>query len=228
MKSNLLKIPDQWIILALDFDTGKIKLPLSIFECGITAGILLELAISNHIGVSLEKKITVVDQSPVEDPLLNKALDVIAKSKEPQAVLNWMIRLTMQNSQTIESFYFKQLLGVNILRKETRQVLGIFRSPHYYATPEDTQSKITVSLEKLIQQQTQKEIRSLCLLGLVANSGQAGKILGEKEASLLSINSTSIFSKLESRRLPNRFIAVFGAVLEALKLSQQSAGELSS
>jgi hypothetical protein len=220
----MLTIPEQWIILALDEKTGNLKIPRSVFQCGITGGMLLELAIAKRIELTEEKKMAVLDNSNMEDPLLNKTLSLIAKSKNPQTVLNWMIQLTMQNSRTIETLYFKQMAKQNDLKKESHKVLGIINNKRHIPVSKDIRSEIVDSLTKIIHGQTPDEIRFLCLLGLVARSGQMDQLLDREEASLLTKNSTSIFSILEEKILSTKFISFNESVLNALSLTQQSAG----
>jgi len=220
----MLTIPERWIILALDEDTGKIKLPHSAFECGITGGMLLELAIANRIGSIEGKKVKVLDNSPVEDPLINKALGLIVKSKRPQTVLNWMVRLTMQDSRVIESLFFKQMIQKKILMKDSHKKLGFFISRRYFPVSKVMRREILKSIANLIQMKTPNDNKSLCLLGLVARNGQADKILGERLSSLLSQNSTRIIVPLEEKLLAPEFIPFLHSVLEALLWSQQSAG----
>jgi hypothetical protein len=185
---------------------------------------LLELAIAKRIELTEEKKMAVLDNSNMEDPLLNKTLSLIAKSKNPQTVLNWMIQLTMQNSRTIETLYFKQMAKQNDLKKESHKVLGIINNKRHIPVSKDIRSEIVDSLTKIIHGQTPDEIRFLCLLGLVARSGQMDQLLDREEASLLTKNSTSIFSILEEKILSTKFISFNESVLNALSLTQQSAG----
>jgi hypothetical protein len=220
----MLTLPEQWIILALDEKTGNLKIPRSVFQCGITGGMLLELAIAKRIELTEEKKMAVLDNSNVEDPLLNKTLSLIAKSKKPQTLLNWMIQLTMQNSRTIEALYFKQMVKQNDLKKESHKVLGIINNKRHIPVSKDIRSEIVDSLTKIIHGQTPNEVRSLCLLGLVAKSGQMDQLLGREEVSLITKNSTSIFSILEEKILSTKFISFNESVLNALSLTQQSAG----
>jgi hypothetical protein len=58
----------------------------------------------------------------------------------------------------------------------------------------------------------------------VARSGQMDQLLDREEASLLTKNSTSIFSILEEKILSTKFISFNESVLNALSLTQQSAG----
>jgi hypothetical protein len=112
----------------------------------------------------------------------------------------------------------------NILKKELHKVLGIFNSKGYFPVSKEIRSEILKSLSNLIQLKTPKEIRPLCLLGLVARSGHADKILGNDQASVLSQNSIRFFSNSEEKLLSPEFNLFLHSALEALTLSQQSAG----
>ena len=220
----MLTLPELWILLALDEKAGNLKIPRSVFQCGITGAMLLELAFIHRLSLAEGKKVKMLDTTPLNDPLLTKALRLIAKSKKPQTLLNWMIHLTMQDSRVIESFYFKQMINQDILKMEVRPVMGIFKSKRTFPTSKDMQVQIIQSLTKVIHKDFPKENRLVCLLGLVARSDQAEKLLGEEQALLLAKNSIGIFSHLEEKHFDATFFPFFVAVLEALNLSQQSAG----
>ena len=161
----------------------------------------------------------------MDDPFLTKALGVIAKAKKPHTILNWMIQLSMQDSRVIESFYFKKMVEQLFLKKKSHKALGIFSSKRYFPASSDIRSEILQSLTKLIRMKTQKEIRTLCLFGLIAGSNQSDTILGGDEASVLSQYSISILSTLEEKNASTEFIPFFHSVLEAFSLSQRPAGD---
>jgi hypothetical protein len=220
----MLTLPEKWILLTLDEKSGKTKIPRSALECGITAGMLMELAIAGRIELMEGKKIKVLDTSQMDNPLIDKALGLMVKAKKSQTVLNWMIHLTIQDSQVVESFFFKHMVAQSILKKEKNKVLGIFNSKGYFPVSEVIRNETLESLAEIIRMKHPKESSSLYLLGLVAHCGYSEKILGIKQAALLSKNSLTIFSNLEDEHFPKRFIPFFFSTLEALTLSQQSAG----
>jgi hypothetical protein len=75
---------------------------------------------------------------------------------------------------------------------------------------------------------TPNEVRSLCLLGLVARSSYAEKFLGGERVALY-IKSFSSISSLYKKQIPSlEFMPFFDSVLEAFILSQRSAGDFSS
>jgi hypothetical protein len=221
----MLTLPEQWILLNLDEQEGKIRVPRSVFQCGITGGILLELAFSNCLRLEEGKKNVIQNKSSaLDDPLLEKALGWMRKARKPKTILNWMIQLTMQESHVIESFYFHQMVEQNMITKESRTVMGIFKSKRFFPVSRDLQAGILQSLKDVIQKITPKGYRPLCLAGLITHSGHAEKILGKEQSLLLNRNFPDIFSRLEEKHFPADLVPFFLAVLEAFSLSQQTAG----
>ncbi len=53
----MLTLPELWILLVLDEKTGKLKIPRSVFQCGITGAMLLELAFANRLGLAEGEKV---------------------------------------------------------------------------------------------------------------------------------------------------------------------------
>ena len=220
----MLTLPEQWIILALDEKKGNLLVSRSAFQCIITGGMLMELAIAGRLRLEHGKKVMAVDVNPTGDTLLDKALGLTAKSKKPKTVLKWMVDLTMQDSRVIESFYFKRMVDQGILKRESHLVLDIFKSNRYFPESKDIRREILHSLKGVIALEKQKDKRPVYLLGLVSRSGYIQRILDKDQTRLFSQDSDKIFSISDEHQSFDPLASFYLNVLNAITHSQQPAG----
>lgn len=86
-------------ILALDAEEGEIlESVANLFETVLTGAVLAELVLENRIALK-DKRIIVIDQSPIEHPVLDKALFEIIDSSRPRKIRYWINTLTYKKCQ---------------------------------------------------------------------------------------------------------------------------------
>jgi hypothetical protein len=121
-----LTLADEIVVLMLDDDTGSIKPGCaSVANMAIAGGILMELALLGRIDTDL-KSLFVVDPKPVDDELLDLALQKIAAEPKKRPS-EWWIRAS-RSSQPRSHHEDTRTPGSGPHSSRTRQTvpLGVF------------------------------------------------------------------------------------------------------
>jgi Golgi phosphoprotein 3 len=222
----MVSITEKFILFALDDKKGGLIGTRSAIEFGISGSMLFELALAGKLKLDKSSRVTCIDEQPSGNPLPDKALRLIAKSKKPQPLLKWMVNLTMQDSRTIESIYLQQMVQKGLLKRTTRPVLGIFKANSYFPTTLEIRKEILVNIKKVIHLKRSSDPHAILLLGLIDRCNLLKDWFTAEEIQLYGNNSKQIYATLYENRSSDDPVNFYLTVLEAITFSQRSAGSL--
>ncbi|MBB5806910.1 hypothetical protein F4560_006678 [Saccharothrix ecbatanensis] len=114
-----LTLADELVLLAYD-DNGSRKLGQPALGYGLAGALLVELALAERVDV-VDKKVTVLDPTPVGRPLLDQALARIADDK-PRKPGHWISKLSKKLTDEV----LDGLVAGGVLRREEDRVLLVF------------------------------------------------------------------------------------------------------
>jgi Golgi phosphoprotein 3 len=125
----MLTLVEELMLLVLDDETGKIQ-PLPVYSLEYASGgaVLLDLALRDKIDCDLEK-VTVVDDSPTEEPVLDPVLEHLAAAAKPRGTKEWLVELSRMPE--IRQRALDQLVERRILRCEDQKFLWVFGTRRY-------------------------------------------------------------------------------------------------
>ena len=86
-----MTIGEEILLLMLDYDTGRMNanLPARALRNAVSGALLMDLAINDRIDTDLER-LVVVNPAPLHVPVLDQALERIAKDPEPRPTGHWV------------------------------------------------------------------------------------------------------------------------------------------
>jgi hypothetical protein len=126
-----LTLADELALLAYD-DDGSRKLGQPALGYGLAGALLVELALAEQVDV-VDKKVTVLDPTPVGRPLLDQALARIADDK-PRKPGHWISKLSKKLTDEV----LDGLVAGGVLRREEDRVLLVFPRTRF-PTPDGVQ-----------------------------------------------------------------------------------------
>ncbi|MEU4739262.1 GPP34 family phosphoprotein [Actinosynnema sp. NPDC023658] len=115
-----LTLADELALLVHDDDDGARRLGQPALGYGLAGALLVELALAERIDVA-DKKVTVLDPTPVGHPVLDQALARIAGDK-PRKPAHWVDKLSKKLTEQV----LDGLVAGGVLRREEDRVLLVF------------------------------------------------------------------------------------------------------
>jgi golgi phosphoprotein 3 len=176
-----LTLADEIVVLMLRDDTGEIRMECAkVANIAIAGGILMELSMLGRIDTDLTS-LFVVDQTPVGDDLLDRALREIVASPQRQPSSRWIERLSGQSPELLNTV-LERLVQAGILRTEERQYLWVFSRRAYPQNTGREEREAKARLTSLIHGNDVPAPRDTLLLALAETSGVLDSImsLGER------------------------------------------------
>lgn len=119
-----MTLADELVLLAYD-DEGSAKLGQPSLGYGLAGALLVELALAGRVDV-VDKKVTVLDPTPVGVPVVDEALARIAADK-PRKAKAWVDKLSKGLTEKV----LDGLVAAGVLRREEGRVLWVFPRTRY-------------------------------------------------------------------------------------------------
>ena len=140
MENNFLNIPEEIALLALG-ENGEVhpKIKNPKFDIVIASAILMDLAL--HHCIDTDRVNIIPDKlEPLNDPILDVAIEEIKRYNDPLPIKDWIAELSIMG-QFFRDEIIKSLVSKGVLKIEDKQVLWVF-SKRVYPLVEDKEIKV--------------------------------------------------------------------------------------
>ncbi|MBQ0829381.1 GOLPH3/VPS74 family protein [Streptomyces tagetis] len=152
---------EQLLLLSLDDESGETRELVKVVPA-IAAAELVELALAGRIEVT-EDEVTVVDATPLGEPVLDAALSTVAGEDEPGRVGDWINVLKADAvPRTIAG-----LVGKGLVREERKRVLGLFPVRRYPEADGTVEAAVRQRLHAVVLEGATPNERTASLVALV-------------------------------------------------------------
>jgi len=125
---TVLSLPDELLLLAYDDAAGKPLIATVTLDLGLAGALLAELALAGRVTVE-NKKLVVLDPSPVDDPITEAALDRLRAATKPRRPQDWLGPL----AKGVRAKILDRLVETGVVEREESRMLGLFRVVRYPA-----------------------------------------------------------------------------------------------
>jgi golgi phosphoprotein 3 len=163
----MLTLPEELFLLAIDDASGKVCSPSwGSLEYGLAGAILAELALLGKIDLDEGKKLTVQDNSPASNGLLEAALLKISHSKRPHSAKYW-VEAIGGDGKWLRSNVVASLVSKGVITEEKKKLLWVI--PYSLYPEKDASAKYwsKLHLRGVIFAGDPIDQRSLILLSLL-------------------------------------------------------------
>jgi len=180
MENNFLNIPEEIALLALGEDGEvhpKIKSPK--FDIVIASAILMDLAIHHRIDTD---RVNIIPDKlePLNDPILDVAIEEIKEQNKPLPIKDWIADLSLMG-QFFRDEIIKSLVSKGVLKIENKQVLWVF-SKRVYPLVEDKEVKeVRARIRDLVFSDNIPEPKDIVILSIVKHSDLLDILFTDKE-----------------------------------------------
>jgi Golgi phosphoprotein 3 len=196
-----LTLADEIVVLMLDDDTGSIKPECaSVANMAIAGGILMELALLGRIDTDL-KSLFIVDPKPVDDELLDLALQKIAAEPKKRPSEWWIRALGLGlHSHDLTTKILGRLVQARILRLEDKRFLWVFSRRAYPQKSGREEREAKARLVSVIFNDDVPDPRDTLLLGLADSTGVLKAILSPEDMRKASTRIAQVIALEEINR----------------------------
>jgi golgi phosphoprotein 3 len=170
---------EEVLLLALKDDTGKIDWAAGSFQMVMAGAVIAELVLDERIGIDKKKLVTLNDDSPHENVVLNDAVRLLAAAKRRRKIQHWIGKLAMQKE--LKRKTAAALCDQGILEAEEARVLFLFSTTHYPERDPEPERQLIARLERAIfEEGDEVDARTALLISLTHRSGMLAIPFGRK------------------------------------------------
>jgi hypothetical protein len=176
-----LHLHEEILLLALDDEKGTIGMG-SLWNQAAGGAMVAELMLAGRVTVGDQKKgtLTVVDPTPVGDPLLDQALAEIADREKPRKGSDWVQHFA--GWKKLHHRIAGELVRKRVLREEEGKVLWIFDTVHYPERDGRHEREVIRRLrEAIFTDGDDVTPRTMVLVTLADAAGLLGEVFDKKQ-----------------------------------------------
>jgi hypothetical protein len=220
----MLSLPEKLMLLALNDEKGSIIFSASTaLPYGLAGSIILELLFQNKLTLN-NKKIEILDESPIEDPLLNKAISLIKESNRERDVKHWVHRLE-RKLKGLKTTIIERLIAKEILRKEKNKFLWVIPVRHYPMSNVAPEQEIRTRIHQIILQNDTPTQQDIALLSLIKGCGLFNEVFKKEDRKIAKKRIKEI---VEKERIGEAVSAVVTEITAAVTTAIIAASVASS
>ncbi|MEV6243976.1 GPP34 family phosphoprotein [Lentzea sp. NPDC051838] len=154
-------LPEDLMLLFIDPRNGRLRVSSTSIENALAGAVLIELAEAERVSFTPNgKKLTVVDPTPLNDPVLHEALGRLTKPMPPQSAVERVRKRLWHN-------VIRQLQDRGAVRVEPRKVLGIFPAKSYPIVDEHRAEKLRKAVGDVVHGYRGADARTGSLITLL-------------------------------------------------------------
>ncbi len=173
-----LNLAEEFVLLALNDETGKWVAEGTALQLAIPGALLIELFQLNKLTMD-NKKVIVLDSTPTGDAQLDEALNLITSAKKTRKPNYWVQKLASKMKK-LKEIMVNRLVEKNIVKVEEDKVLWLFDVKHYPTENPMPELEIRQKLDSIILQGSQPDDHMAALISLAYTCNLA-KELFDKE-----------------------------------------------
>lgn len=172
----MTSLSEEILLLALDDDKGHVGTGVSItLDTALAGAQLLDLAIAKRITVE-DKRIFPLDDTPLDDPVLDAALTRIREENEPKKADKIIPKLT----KGLRKRLLAQLVEKDIVREDERRVLGFPRN-RYPEANGAVENELRRRLRDVILLEREPDERTAALAAVIQAADLEALIMNRQE-----------------------------------------------
>jgi len=173
---------EQLLLLALREKQGTVESKAAMHAFALGGAILAELVLAGRIQIDEDKKqlVGLADGSPLEEPILDEALSLIAAAKRRRRASDWVFRLA--NLKELRHRIAAQLCQRGILQDSQDKILLIFTRKLYpEIDPQPEQQLVEQLRQAIFEEHEEVASRTAIVLALAHVTGMLGIHFNRKE-----------------------------------------------
>lgn len=160
-----LNLADKMLLLALDDEKGTFVSGPFALTYGLAGAILLELSLKECIKI-VNKKVVVNNANRMDDPLLERYLELLRNSKKERSLKYWVEKFG-NKERTIKKEILNKLILKGILVKREQKFLWVFNNDKFPTVNAKPEHMLRKRLYELIEFNKKPTLDELMLISLI-------------------------------------------------------------
>jgi len=178
----MLTVSEEILLLVIDDASGEfLSLPIMAREHALAGAMLMDLAFARRIDCD-QKDLHLVEATPVDDPILNEALSIIAAEKEVHSPKYWVEWFARQAAD-YEHKLLDRLIDKGILRKEEHKFLWVFSSRRYPVINNREEREVKYRISSVLFSDEIPEARDIAIICLASACNLLEEIFSAREVA---------------------------------------------
>lgn len=170
MITTTFTLADQLLLLALDDTTGAVHSDASVsLDFGLVGAVLAELTLNNRLSIN-GNYIAVTDRTPLENMLLNDALNIIGASSKARSAQSWVTRLS-SDLGGLRQRLLDDLVARGVLERQESRILFVFPVTRYPERDGQIENAIRVRLDQALLEGADPDAHTMLLIQLAKSCG---------------------------------------------------------
>lgn len=211
-------IAEEVLLLAYDEEQGRQLIGSSELDAALGGALLAELAVGGRIDLA-DKKVAVLDATPVGDEELDAALARIAAESKARKPEWWVQRL---QSGKLRGRLLSRLAERGVLDEERRKILGIFPSTRYPERDPGVELAIRERVQSVLSGATPDERAAVLIAILHAAKIDRKAFPGASKERIKEITEGEWAGRAVSQTIAAVNTAVMAAVIAGVVVSAGS------
>ncbi|NBS83815.1 MAG: GPP34 family phosphoprotein [Verrucomicrobia bacterium] len=176
----MLSFVEEIVLLALDDKSGKfVDLPPLALDQALAGAVLLELAFQNRIDTDL-KHLTLVDQKPLGDNLLDPILKEIVDAKDKKDAKYW-VGVLSSDGDRLRDAALQKLVSHGILKKEEKKILWVIPGRRYPMIDDKEEREVRARIRAVIEGGEIPSPRDVVLISLASSCQLLRSVFSDAE-----------------------------------------------
>lgn len=176
----MLRFPEEIILLLLDDESGKMATFRDwSLRYALAGAVLMELALEHRIDSDLNE-LTLIDPTPLDDPMLDKSLAEIAADKESRQVRFWVDKISVYGDD-LREIVLTRLVDRGILERQEELFLWVFKSRRYPQIDKNPEREVKLRIMEVLFSDIIPDPRDVVIICLADACGIFNAILSERE-----------------------------------------------
>ncbi len=176
----MLTFTQEILLLMLDDDGLFLPIRGGAVEHILAGAVLMDLAFAQRIDTDPDK-LQVIDATPTGNPLLDGALDRIARSGEEMGTKAWVELLAREQAADIRQRAMESLIDAGILEARDKKFLWVFHSRRYPTIDGRVERGVKLRMEDVLLSEDMPDPRDVALICLVDACDILNDIFSERE-----------------------------------------------
>ncbi len=196
----MLTLYEELLLLAIHEDKGTvIRDTQEGLKPGLAGAILAELAFAGKISTVNNHRLKLVDNKPTEDPILDRAISILAESEKERKFVYWLNNLNSKPEklarQVTDSLVEKQ-----IFTQEDDRLLWVIPSPMHPESKATVKYSVVRLLRGIVLAQEEPHPREIAFLSLVCACDFLDLLFlrDERKAASQRINELVVFHAMQN------------------------------
>ncbi len=162
----MLTFVEEIVLLMLDDDGSVLPIRETTMEYVVAGAAMMDLAFADRIDTD-PQRLTVLDATPTEDPMLDLALTRITGSAEARSPGAWMETLARHDAKAIREMALDRLVKRGVLERRDESFLWVFQSRRYPVIDDREEREVKLRITGVLLSDDLPDPKDVALIGLV-------------------------------------------------------------